>query len=232
MKRIFFLLLALITIGEARAQFIVGWSAGYAPTRELNREIYVYNAINGHNLTKEMNEVHWYQGPVVGFRYTASDGFIELLYNRKRTVVGSEFDSSGVEMTRELKTLLNTWNFGIGRGNEEWTIGCSFDFGRYKGFGRRGTKSAIGDVAWDKLWVLRSTRILFISTKLVLTETIFIERHFEFINVRLFAQFPGISVEMDGLDSWLFGGDLNYASAQKQRPFNIGTSITFSIGGR
>ncbi len=232
MKRILITILLLATFVPLSAQFIIGWSGGYAPNRELNREIYVYNAINGHNLDKKMGEVHWYQGPVVGIRLPRDGGYVELLYNRKRSKVSSDFDSSGVAMNRELKTLLNTWNFGFGFGNDLWTIGGSFDVGRYKGFGRRGTSSGIGDLPWDRIWTLDNTRILFISVRTVITETIFVERHFGFMNVRLFAQFPGVSTEMDGLDGWLFGSDLNYAKAQKQRPFNVGAMITLSIGGR
>lgn len=232
MNRLVFLLLFCCSADVISAQFIVGWSAGYAPTRELNREIYVYNAINGHNLSKEMAEIHWYQGPVVGWRIGNSESYVELLYNRKRSKVSAEFDSSGVLMTREMKTLINTWNFGFGLGNDQWTFGGSFDFGRYKGFGRRGVESTIGDESWQYLWHIDKTRILFVSVRLLLTETIFIERHFGFMNVRLFTQIPGISVEMDGLDSWLFGGDLNFAMAQKQRPWNVGLMVTFSIGGR
>ena len=231
MKRILITLLAFIAGVPLSAQFIIGWSGGYAPNRELNREIYVYNAINRHNLSKEMGEVHWYQGPVVGIRVPmSSTAYVELLYNRKRIKVSSEFDSSGVTMARELKTLVNTFNLGFGIGNENWTFGCSVDFGRDKGFGKRGVAENIGDQAWQRLWLVEQYRILGISNRLVLTETIFVERHLGFINIRLFAQLPGISSETDRLDAWLFGADLNYAKAQVHRPFNVGAMITVSIG--
>lgn len=230
MKRLLLFLCVLLSAREANAQFIIGWNAGYAPTRELNREIYVYNAINRHGLTKEMNEIHWFQGPVIGYRVQGDDGFVELCYNRKRSKVGAEFDSAGVGMSREMKTLVNTWNFGFGVGDENWTIGASFDFGRYKGFGRRGAQSGIGDQPWERLWTIDNTRLYVISVRLIMSETIFIERHFGFMNLRVFAQFPGITSELDGLDYWLFGADLNYGMTQRQKIFNVGAMLTLSIG--
>lgn len=85
---------------------IVGWNAGYALAPELNRTIYVYNALNT-TLTKPMNEVHWYQGPVVGVRL-GDEVFFELLYSRKRVVVSSGWDSYGVGMERQLKVVANS----------------------------------------------------------------------------------------------------------------------------
>src|SRR5688572_529835 len=113
MKRLFFIVLVALLPVAAQAQFVLGWSAGWSPCRELNREIYVYNAING-ALSDKMEEVHWYQGPVIGLRMGEDGGFVELLYQRKRCKVASEWDSAGVTMTREMKTLCNTYNLGFG----------------------------------------------------------------------------------------------------------------------
>lgn len=228
MKRILFFA-SMFLLTAMHAQFVVGWSGGYAPARELNREIYVYNAINGHNLSKEMNEVHWYQGPAVGFR-SRGDVYVELLYSRKRSKVTSEFDSSGVLMTRQMKVLCNTWNFGVGFQADGWRIGASFDLGRFKGFGRRGVASDIGDKAWDRIWTLDNRRVAFISMRLICTETVYVERYFGLFNVRAYVQFPGINSEMDGLDTWMFGSDLNFGKAQKQGFLNVGAMVSLAFG--
>lgn len=229
MKKTGILVLLLLSVA-ARAQFIIGWSGGYALCRELNREIYVYDQING-ALTKEMKPVHWYQGLVIGFQSPGDGPFGELTYNRKRAMVSSEWDSSGVEMTRQLKVLCNTFNLGFGYRNSGWTIGISCDLGRFKGKGRRGVKSSIGDQEFERLWVLDRTRLLGIAVyRLFAQETIFVERNFGFINFRLYAQLPGMSSQLDGLDTWMFGQDLNFGMHQHERFFNLGAQVTFSIG--
>src|ERR1044071_1771464 len=202
MKRIAIIALLLLSF-MARAQFTIGWSGGYALCRELNREIYVYDQINS-ALTKEMKPVHWYQGLVIGFQ-TPGDGiFGELTYNRKRATVSSEWDSSGVEMTRQLKVLCNTYNLGVGFRSNGWAIGISWDFGRFKGKGRRGPKSSIGDQEFERLWVQDRTRLYGIAIyRLFCQETFFVERNFGFVNFRMYAQFPGVSSQLDGLDSWM-----------------------------
>lgn len=230
MKRSVALITALFIVHSGLfAQLVLGWNAGYAPARELNREIYVYNAINGHNLSKEMGDVHWYQGPAVGLR-TTGDVYVELLYSRKRSKVASEFDSSGVLMTREMKVLCNTINFGVGFQADGWRIGASFDLGRFKGFGRRGVESTIGDQDWIRIWTLDDRRVAFISMRLICTETFYVERSFGLLNLRAYVQLPGINSEMDGLDTWMFGSDLNYASAQKQGFLNAGLMVSLAIG--
>jgi len=231
MKRLLISLLALFSTGALNAQFIVGWSGGWAPSRELNREIYVYNLLNGPNLKKEMGEVHWYQGVVAGFTTPGEGKFVELLYNRKRCLVTSEFDSAGVPMQRQLKVLCNTWNLGIGFRSDGWTVGLSWDFGRFKGKGRRGPESGIGDLPFDRLWVLDKTRLLGIAAaRLFCQETIFVQRDFGPVGVRAFVQIAGTYNDMDGLDAWLFGGDLNYAVAQRQGFANFGVAVTVKVG--
>jgi hypothetical protein len=230
MTRCIILFFLLLFNCDVSAQLIFGWSGGYAPVRELNREIYIYNQINGHNLKDEMSEVHWFQGPVTGFRFQNNDGpFVELLYSRKRCKVESQFDSAGVEMNRQIKTLCNTWNFGFGVTTGNWTFGMSLDLGRFKGFGRRGPSSSIGENSWQRLWVVDNSRVAFISVRLIMMETIFIERKMGFLRVRLFAQLPGMGKTMDGLDDWLFGAPLNWELAQKQQFVNTGISVFISL---
>jgi hypothetical protein len=232
MKKFVIILLALTGVTQLHAQFVIGWSGGWAPARELNREIYVYNAVNS-ALTEKMGAVHWYQGPVIGFRSGTDDGpFVELLYQRKRVKVGSEWDSSGVTMTREMKTLCNTFNLGFGFQTGGWRIGFSFDAGRFKGFGRRGAKDGIDDTAWERIWVKDNSRILFISKRLYIAETIFVERQFGFLCLRAYCQLPGIRAEMDRLDEWMFGNDINFAQNQSQAFWNFGMSLTVALGGK
>lgn len=232
MKRLLICILALTGSAQLHAQFIFGWSAGWSPCRELNREIYVYNAING-ALTDKMEEVHWYQGPVIGFRSGKGEGgFVELLYQRKRCKVGSEWDSAGVAMTREMKTLCNTYNFGFGYQGNGWRIGMSLDGGRFKGFGRRGAQDGIGDVAWERIWVVDNKRLyLFSIYRLYLSETIFVEKEMGVLNARFFWQLPGTKANLDELDEWMFGSDINYGNDQEQSFWNFGMAITIALGG-
>lgn len=235
MKRLIILLLAILGMEQLHAQFVFGWSGGWAPCRELNREIYVYNQVNKHGLDKEMDAVHWYQGPVIGFRAGDEDGgFVELLYTRKRSKVASEFDSSGVAMTRQIKTLCNTYNLGFGFQSSGWRIGMSFDFGRFKGFGRRATVDGIGDTPWDRIWVLDKKRLIGISIyRLYISETVFVERSLAdgLINIRAYCQLPGTKAQLDGLDWFLFKDELNFGNYQEQSFWNFGASLTIAIGG-
>lgn len=235
MKRLILLMLAVTAMVQLHAQFVFGWSGGWAPCRELNREIYVYNQVNKHGLGKEMEPVHWYQGPVIGFRKGEEDGaFVELLYCRKRCKVASEFDSSGVAMTRQIKTLCNTYNLGFGFQGGGWRIGMSFDAGRFKGFGRRGTADGIGDTAWDRIWVVDKKRLIGISIyRLYISESIFVEKSFAdgIINIRGYLQLPGTKAQLDRLDQFLFADELNFGEYQHQSFWNFGMSLTIAIGG-
>ena len=221
---------AFLLTASLSAQFVFGWSGGYAMPHELNREIYIYNAING-ALKKEMPEVHWYQGPVIGFRSGNDGPYVELLYNRKRALVASEFDSSSVPMRRELKVLYNTWDLGVGYKSNGWGIGTSFDAGRFKGKGRRGPEATIGDQDFEKLWVLDKTRLLGIAVyQLSIAQTVWVERSFGPATLRFYFQFPWMRSQMEGLDTWLFGGQLNFKTYNVDRFTNFGTSLTIYLG--
>lgn len=213
------------------AQFMIGWNAGYGNARELNREIYVYNALNATGLKKEMGQVHWYQGPAIGFR-TPGDGFFgELMYSRKKAMVSSQFDSAAVPFVRQMKVYSNTWNLGFGYNSNGWGIGMSFDFGRFKGFGRRGAESSIKDQDWQRLWVQDRTRLIGIAIyRLYITETVFVEKKFNFVSVRLYAQLFGMRCKLDGLDAWMFGADLNYAMPSEEHFNNYGMAIIINLG--
>lgn len=214
------------------AQFVLGWSGGYATPHELNRVLYVYNSVNKAGLTKEMKPVHWCQGPMIGFQYNQSDLMLELSYSRKRAKVASEFDSSGVAMTRELKVLSNTYNFGFGYHlGEHFTIGGSFDLGRFKGKGRRGPKDGIGDQDWDRLWVKDKTRLLGISIyRLYLAETVFAELNMGIVNLRFYAQVLGMRAKLDGLDHWLFGNQLIFGEDEYESMVNYGICLYVKLG--
>jgi hypothetical protein len=225
-----FLAFILFSI-ESSAQFMIGWNAGYGNARELNREIYIYDAINRSGLKKEMKEVHWNQGPAIGFRAGGDGGFLELIYSRKKAMVSSTFDSASVPFTRQMKVYSNTWNLGFGMNKSGWGIGMSFDFGRFKGFGRRGPEDGIKDVAWKRLWVLDRTRLLGIAVaRLYITETFFVERKVGIFSVRLYAQLFGMREQLDGLDSWLFGADLNYAMPSEEHFNNYGIAVFINLG--
>jgi hypothetical protein len=225
------LFLTVLFIGvKLPAQFMIGWNGGYANPRELNREIYIYDAINGPNLTKKMQPVHWNQGPLIGMRI-GNEGFVEFTYTRKKAAVSSEFDSSSVPMIRQMKVFCNTFNLGFGYTSNNWTIGGSFDFGRFKAFGRRGTVEGIKDQDWQRLWVLNKTRILLIAVdRAYITESVFVERAFGIVSVRAYVQFGGMKKRMDGLDPWLFGTELNYADPNEERFPNYGLSVFFKLG--
>lgn len=225
----FLLLLSLLLSFQANAQFLIGWCGGYATPHELNREIYIYNEINSSNLTKKMKEVHWYQGPQIGFRY-GEERFGEFTYSRKRAMVRSEFDSAGISMTREMKVFCNTINFGFGIAGDGWRIGASFDFGRFKAFGRRDQTSLIKEEPWRRIWVINNTRIMGIAMyRLYLTETIFVDRTVGRFDFRLYAQLFGMKKELDGLDYWLFGTQLNYGLAQEERFTNYGITVFINL---
>lgn len=216
---------------SAQKRFVIGWSGGYAFPNELNRELYIYDAINRPNLKKEMPLVHWYQGPALGMRF-GDDLYFEMLYTRKRSFVASEFDSSGVAMTRQLKVLLNTWNFGLGIRSNGWGIGTSFDFGRFKGKGRRGPEASIKDQDFQNLWVLDNRRLVgFAVYKFTIAETFYIEHSLgSFAGLRLYAQLHYTKMQMDGLDPWLFGRGLNYFVNNEARFTNVGAMLYFNLG--
>jgi hypothetical protein len=222
----------LLLSSTVSAQFLIGWNAGYGNARELNREIYVYDALEGSRLSKPMGQVHWNQGPAVGFRLSDGDGpFLEFMYSRKKASISSLFDSASVPFTRQMKVYSNTWNFGLGVSKNGWVAGMSFDLGRFKGYGRRGAVAGIKDVDWTRLWVLDKTRLLGIAVaRLYITETFFVERKFSFISVRLYAQLFGIRGKLDGLDHWLFGADLNYAMPSEEHFNNYGIAVFINLG--
>ncbi len=213
-------------------QLVLGWSGGYATPRELNREIYVYNAVNSAGLKKPMQEVHWNQGPAFGYRFSDDNFYVELIYSRKRAMVSSEFDSSGIAMARQLKVLSNTYNFGFAWRRNGWAIGASFDAGRFKGKGRRGEKGGIKGQDWERLWVLDDTKVfVFSAFRLYLAQTLFVERSFgDIATVRLYAQVNGRKSNMDGLDKWLFGRGLNHFVHNEDRFTSYGVMFYFTIG--
>ncbi len=228
-SRFLFLLTLLISF-QAHAQFLIGWLGGYGTPHELNREIYIYNEINSSGLKKKMHEVHWNQGPIIGFRI-GDEKFGELTYSRKRASVHSEFDSAGISMSRQMKVYCNTWNFTFGIKSNGWCLGGSVDLGRFKGFGRRDQTSLIKKEPWRRLWVIDNTRLIGIAIfRLYITETVFVERSFGRVNFRLYAQLFGMKRQLDGLDNWLFGSGLNYGLAQEERFTNYGIAVFLNLG--
>jgi hypothetical protein len=226
----FIVFLLLLSGIKMQAQFFIGYTGAHTNPRELNREIYIYNQINGSNLKKEMPGVHWLQGPSIGFR-SKDDLFLEIQYSRKKGMVKSEFDSAGVPMNRQMKVYSNTYNFGIGYRSNGWGIGCSVDFGRYKGFGRRGTSAGLKDLAWEHLWVIDHTRILGISVRLYMAGTVWVERSFgELVTLRLYSQLGFMKMRMDGLDHWMFGGDLNYGMPSEEKLSSTGVTLFLNFG--
>ena len=227
------LLLLVPFIG--RAQFVIGWSGGYASPHELNRTIYLFNTQYSDILRDEMKPVHWYQGLITGFRSSKDDGvFVELLYNRKRALVSGSYDSAGVEMVHELKVLSNTWNFGIGVKNGNVSLGMSFDAGRFKGKGRVGTASEIGSKEFERLWVQDNTILLGIHIfKLYMASTAFVEfTAGNFIGLRFYFQYAFTKNQMEGLDPWLLGRRINFADFMLDKFTSGGVALTLNIGGR
>lgn len=228
MKKTLFSLLFLFS-GMLHAQFYVGWNGAHGNPRELNREIYVYNTVNRSGLTKEMANVHWSQGLVLGYK-TTGDVFFDLQYIRKAAVVSSEFTSNGVDMKRQIKTQLNTLNFGAGVQSGSFVFGGSFDFGKYKGKGKRDDKTLIKKDDWTKLWVVDGSFLVKCTPGL----TAFIGYQPGRLGVRLFYQFQLFRLQYDRLDPWLFGAPLNgtpdFPFAQEDRFNNLGIEATFSFG--
>ncbi len=232
MKHLVFLFALFSATAPLSAQFIIGWSAGYGDPQELNREIYLYNAINKSGLTKEMNEVHWNQGLAIGVR-SPTDVFFELLYSRKRIKVHSEFDSAGVAFERQLKVLSNTLNFGMGVQDEKWAFGMSFDLGRFKGRGRRGAASSIGDKEYTDLWVLDDSRFYGIKyAKLYAGLTAFAELRLGLFAARFYVQWMFSKNQMDGLEYWLFNENLNFEKYEMDKYSSAGLMLSFQFGGR
>lgn len=233
MRRIKFLIpLLLLFAAPASAQFMIGYNAGHMGLRELNREIHIYNVVNGSNLSKEMHEMHWYQGPTIGIR-TQGNVYFELMYTRKKSSTSSSFDSSGVAMKRAMKVYGNTINFGVGyRTDDGWGIGGSMDFGRFKGFGKRGPEETIKEQEWRRLWVQDNTRLLGISVRLYFTATFWVEKTFGIATVRLYTQPLAFKQPMDGLDLWFFGDNLNFAKGNEESFKNTGIAVYLNIGGK
>jgi hypothetical protein len=243
MRRLKFILpLVLLFAINGQAQLIIGYTAGHTGLRDLNREIYVYNQINAHQLDKSMHELHWFQGPVVGFR-TPGNVYFELTYNRKKASTRSVFTdtASGTEFNRQIKVYCNTYNFGVGFRADGWSFGGSMDFGRFKGFGRRGPGSSIKDTAWTRLFVVERTRIIGISVRLYFAATFWVERTVGIATIRLYTQPLAFKQPMDGLDSWFFPnryatdpaghGDMDFGAPNEEHFLNSGISIFLNIGG-
>ena len=235
MKKYFIAGVVCLLVNVTHAQFVIGWSAGYANSHELNRTIHVYNSVQSSTLSKEMQMVHFNHGLIAGFRFGGDDGFAELLYSRKVASVSAEADSSGVTLERQLKVLSNTWNLGGGyRITENFRIGMSFDLGRFKGKGRRGPKSSIGDQEFEKLWVLDNTRIFGIHAyKLYCATTAFAELNFGMVGFRVYYQWALTKNKMDGFDYWLLSGQtLNWEESLYDKFSNAGVMLTLQIGKR
>lgn len=234
---------AFLISANLSAQLIIGYNGGHTGLRDLNREIYVYNQINAHQLDKPMHELHWFQGPVVGFR-TPGSPYFEMTYNRKKVRTQSVFtdSTSGQEYNRQIKVYCNTFNFGFGVRVDDWSFGGSMDFGRFKGFGRRGPSASIKDTTWTRLFVVDNTRLIGISVRLYFAATFWVERTVGILTVRLYTQPLAFRQPMDGLDNWFFpnrysadpggGGYIDYASPNEQNFLNSGISIFLNIGGK
>jgi hypothetical protein len=234
--RLSLLFVALPFLLNAQA-FILGWSGGHANPKELNRTIYVYNSVNASGLTKEMKQVHWVQGPFIGF-HVGTGVYGEFCFSHKQQVVASEFDSSGVAMMRQMKVISNTMEFGMGVRQDGWGFGGSIGIGRFKGKGKRGPSEGIKDMEYQKLWTIDDTRLAGIKVyQLYLTETIFVERSFGgFLTMRLYAQLSASRNPMDGLDPWFFGdfgpidSYLNWATAEGENLVNYGVTVYLGLG--
>jgi hypothetical protein len=222
--------LFLLFMLRADAQIMIGYTGGRCHMPELNREIYIYNVMN--SPVKPMKELHWFQGPTIGFRSPGSP-FFEVMYSRKKASTMSVFDSSGVVMNRRMKVYGNTFNFGFGaRTNSGWGFGGSMDLGRFTGYGKRGPEETIKDQEWQRLWVVDKTRILFISVRLYCAATFWVEKTVGIMTVRLYTQPLAFKQEMDGLDKWFFGGDLNYAKGNEEKFGNTGIAVYLNLGGK
>ncbi len=225
----FIILLLFVFAIRGNAQFMIGYTAGHCSPRELNREIHIYNVLNT-ELTKKMHEINWFQGPTIGVR-SRSDVYFELMYSRKKASTFSKFDSSGVDMMRQMKVYGNTLNFGFGTRIDGWAFGGSMDFGRFKGFGRRGPEASIKDLAWQRLWVVDNNRILGISVRLYFAFTFYVEKTIGIATIRLYSQQLAFKQGMDGLDNWLYGAGLNFGKDQEDSFRNTGIAVYLNIGG-
>lgn len=200
--------------------------------------IYVYNSVNAPNLSKQMPEMHLFQGPAIGFRRTFDDGYLEMVYNRKMSCVTSEFDSAGVPMQRQLKFVSNIYNWGGAVSANGWSAGLSFDFGFCKMKGKRAAKDGFG--GFDYTWITTPERFLrFINRILPDANTVWIERDLGRIaSFRLYAQMFWFPTDMwseksgETIDHWFFGGNgLNYGMHMVQRFNSFGAVLYLKFGG-
>ncbi|MCX6312775.1 MAG: hypothetical protein NT084_14225 [Bacteroidetes bacterium] len=210
------------------SQFIVGWNGGYAFVPDLNKEIYIYNEINKSGLKKEMNLVHLNHGPALGARI-GGDLFYEFLYSWKGASVTSKFDSANVPMVRQLKVYQYSFNFGFGFRANGWTIGASFDFGRFRGKGRRGTEANIKNIAFEKLWTDPNPFGL-LSRIVPVHYTIFAEYKYKIFGFRPYVQFAAMKIDLGTLDYWLLGTYLNYGEFMQEKFVNCGMMVSIQIG--
>ncbi|MEO5642134.1 MAG: hypothetical protein ABIS12_02345 [Bacteroidia bacterium] len=243
MRRLKLILLVLLIFAvKANAQFLIGYTGGHTGLHELNREIYIYNEINGSNLKERMHPIHWFQGPTIGVKM-GDEVYFEFLYTRKKARTESSFDDTlGVPYHRQIKVYCNTFNFGIGKKVGDWSFGGSLDFGRFKAFGRRGPEASLKDSTWTRLFIVDNSRIIGISVRLYFATTIWVERTFGIATIRLYTQPFAFRQEMDGLDNWFFpnryasdpggGAHMNFAKPNEEHFLNTGISIFLNIGGK
>ena len=215
---------------QAFSQLVIGWSGAYMNPKELNREIHVYDKLNGSGLTKQMQNVHWCQGLVVGLQKGNDDFFGEITYNRKTCIVASQFDSAGIGMKRQMKVQSNSFNFGVGRRSNGFVYGASLDFGKDKGKGRRGQSSGIKKEKWNRLWTQDSNFLIQLQPGM----TFYVGYQKKVFGIRIFYQWEFVKGLMDGLDHWMFGYPLNGTPAlpvgQETKFSNAGIALTISLG--
>jgi hypothetical protein len=224
----FILTVLLIPITTSAQSLIVGYNAGYGFARDLNRELYIYNAINGHQIKKEMGPAHWFKGPTAGFRI-GNEAFYELLYTWKACNVHSEFDSANVPFVRQLRVYQYSFQHAMGIRVGNVSFGASVDYGRFRGKGRRGPESGIKDQEWEMIWKNENPFGL-LSLVIPTRYTLFTEFHWGLGAVRLFCQFAPMQSDLGYLDHWLFGTYLNYGKYMRDHFTNFGVMVSLHVG--
>jgi hypothetical protein len=228
MKKLYAITIALFLMSTAlygQFNLQLGYGIAYGNPSDLNRLIYVYNNVQGDNLTKKMPKVHFLHGYTIGVSI-GSDFKFEIHRTSRRGNVMAEATVNGVDYIRQLQIISNTLNFGASFApSPKWDFGASLDIGNFKGFGRTGP--AADKLKYERLFVLDNSLIM--RTRFGFT--VFAQRNFGRLSARLYWQWMPFTKSLDGLDSWLLNGQQIIENHHlEDKMSNLGLEVFFRIG--
>lgn len=216
-------LLANVSYGQVNLQ--LGYGMAYANPADLNRLIYVYNNVQGDNLTKQMPKVHFLHGYTIGVSF-GSELKLEVHRTSRRGNVTAKATVNGEDYIRQLQIISNTLNFGFSYApSAKWDFGASLDIGNFKGFGRTGP--AADKLKYERLFVLDNSLIM--RTRFGFTA--FAQRNFGRISARLYWQWMPFTKPLDRVDSWMLNGQQIIENHHlEDKLSNLGLEVFFRIG--